>query len=44
MTNLELLAEDILRMKHRDKILQVLSLFLAPRDSSTEAEKERAQE
>lgn len=31
MTNIELLAEDILRMKHRDKIIQVLPLFLTPR-------------
>ena len=34
MTNIELLAEDILRMKHRDKIMKVLPLFLTPHDPS----------
>ena len=35
MTNIELLAEDILRMKHRDKILQALPLFLSKREPIT---------
>ncbi|MBP3428552.1 MAG: hypothetical protein J6M47_09870 [Clostridia bacterium] len=29
VTNIELLAEDIMRMKHKRKIMQVLPLFLA---------------
>ena len=44
MSNIELLAEDILRMKHRDKILLVLPLFLPPRNSSATAEKGRERE
>lgn len=32
MTNIELLAEDILRLKHRDKVLQALPLFLSKRE------------
>lgn len=36
MTNIELLAEDILRLKHRDKILQALPLFLSKREPTTD--------
>lgn len=40
MTNIEQLALDICRMKHRDKIMQALPLFLTKRDNAEDKEEE----